>query len=162
MADRTTVVVLGSTGLLGQALLRVCHDVGRPAVGLSRAAGLDFSTGVAPQELHEVLDRHQPGLLVNAVAVTDLAECEAHPGRAWLLHAQLPGALAAWSRASGTPWIQLSTDHYFSGAMNMLHDEAAAVCPPNEYARSKLAGEALALTSPQALVVRTNIVGRRG
>ncbi len=156
------VVVLGATGLLGQALVRACTEAGRPVVGLSRASGVDFASAFGVLALHQLLDQHRPALVVNAVAITDLAACEADRGRAWVLHAQLPGVLAAWSRATGTPWVQVSTDHFFSGEHNTLHDEQAAVAPPNEYARSKLAGEALALTSPQALVLRTNIVGRRG
>jgi dTDP-4-dehydrorhamnose reductase len=156
------VVVLGATGLLGQALVRACREAGRPVVGLSRADGVDFASAFSLLALHQLLDPHRPALVVNAVAITDLAACEADRGRAWVLHAQLPGVLAAWSRATGTPWVQVSTDHFFSGEHNTLHDEQATVAPPNEYARSKLAGEALALTSPQALVLRTNIVGRRG
>jgi dTDP-4-dehydrorhamnose reductase len=156
------VVVLGATGLLGQALVQACIAAGRPVVGLSRVNGVDFASAFSPLALHHLLDSHQPALVVNAVAITDLAACEDDRSRAWVLHAQLPGALAAWSRATGTPWVQVSTDHYFSGEHNTLHDEHATVAPLNEYARSKLAGEALALTSPQALVLRTNIVGRRG
>lgn len=162
MQELNPVVVLGGTGLLGQALVRACEQAGRPVVGLSRSTGVDFASAFSLLALHRVLDPHRPALVVNAVAITDLAACESNPGPAWVLHAQLPGVLAAWSRATGIPWVQVSTDHYFSGSSNALHDEQAAPCPPNEYARSKLAGEVLALTSPQALVLRTNIVGRRG
>lgn len=162
MNTAAKVVVLGATGLLGQALVRACTEAGRSVVGLSRADGVDFANAFSLLALHRLLDQHRPALVVNAVAITDLAACEGDPARAWVLHAQLPGVLAAWSSATGTPWVQVSTDHYFSGDHNTLHDEQAVVSPPNEYARSKLAGEALALTSPQALVLRTNIVGRRG
>jgi dTDP-4-dehydrorhamnose reductase len=131
-------------------------------VGLARATGTDFGRGVSLAELQALLEPLDPVLLINAAAVTDLAWCEANPVPTWALHAQLPGVLANWTRQTGTPWVQVSTDHYFSEMQNVLHDEAAPPLPPNEYARSKLAGETMALTNPQALVIRTNIVGRRG
>ncbi|MDP3612321.1 MAG: sugar nucleotide-binding protein, partial [Rubrivivax sp.] len=157
-----TVVVLGASGLLGQALMHELARRGQKAVALSRRQGVDLAALPSVSALAEELDPHAPSLVVNAAAITDLAHCEERPQDAWLLHARLPGLLAHWSRCSGVPWVQVSTDHYFSGSANVLHDENAPVAPPNEYARSKFAGEALALTSPLALVLRTNIVGRRG
>lgn len=157
-----TVVVLGASGLLGQALMHELARRGRKAVAMSRRQGVDLAALPSVSALAEELDPLLPTLVINAAAITDLARCEARPQDAWLLHARLPGLLAHWSRGTGVPWVQVSTDHYFSGSENVLHDEGAAVEPPNEYARSKLAGEALALASPLALVLRTNIVGRRG
>jgi dTDP-4-dehydrorhamnose reductase len=154
-----SVVVLGSSGLLGQALMA---ELGRRkvrAVGLSRAAGVDLA---AAKELGPILEPYAPVLVINASAITNLEHCEHHPAEAWMLHARLPALLAAWSAGSGVPWVQVSTDHYYSSTRNELHDEQAPVLLLNEYARSKYAGEAAALASPHALVARTNIVGRRG
>lgn len=154
-----TTIVLGASGLLGQALMRELHRRGTKAVGLSRGTGVDLAR-VA--QLGPVLDAHEPALVINAAANTHLDHCEREPEAAWALHARLPGLLAQWAGSTGVPWIQVSTDHYFRGEENLLHDEHAPVTLLNEYARSKHAGEAAALTSPQALVARTNIVGRRG
>ena len=159
MAD--TVVVLGATGLLGQALLRELARRGRPAVGLSRRTGVDLAALGSPQALAALLKPHAPGLVINAAAITQLEQCEQEPERACALHARLPCLLAAWSRDAAVPWVQVSTDHYFSGHANRLHDENAPVLMLNQYARSKHAGEQLALQSPLALVARTNIVGCR-
>jgi dTDP-4-dehydrorhamnose reductase len=162
MNESKVVVVLGATGLLGQALVKACERSGRRVIGLSRANGVDFSGRTKPDDLHAVLDGYRPTLVINAVALTDLAACEEHPDHAMNLNALLPAALTAWSHSTGTPWIQVSTDHFFSGCQNILHDEECSVDPPNEYARSKLLGESFALESDYVLVVRTNIVGRRG
>lgn len=154
-----SVVVLGASGLLGQALVRELNKRGLKAVGLSRGTGVDLAR-VA--QLGSVLDAHAPSLVINAAALTNLDHCEREPEAAWAIHARLPGLLAQWAGSTGVPWIQVSTDHYFRGEENLLHDEHAPVTLLNEYARSKHAGEAAALTSPLALVARTNIVGRRG
>jgi dTDP-4-dehydrorhamnose reductase len=154
-----TIIVLGASGLLGQALMREAARRGVKAVGISRGTGVDLAR-VA--QLGPVLDAHEPALVINAAAITNLEHCERDPEAAWAIHARLPGLLAQWAATHGMPWVQVSTDHYFRGEENTLHDEHAPVLLLNEYARSKHAGEAAALTSPQALVVRTNIVGRRG
>jgi dTDP-4-dehydrorhamnose reductase len=160
MAD--TVVVLGASGLLGQALLKALAQRGRPAAGLSRRTGVDLAALSSPQALAQALKPHAPALVINAAALTSLDYCEQHADEACALHVRLPALLSAWSRGTGVPWVQVSTDHYFCGPENRLHDEYAPVLLLNQYARSKHAGEDIALQSPQALVLRTNIVGWRG
>ena len=165
-----TVVVLGASGLLGQALMRQLALRGRAAVGLSRRSGVDpgvdrgvdLASLTSPQALTRVLEPLAPRLVINAAAITDLQRCEDQPELACALHARLAGLLAAWSRNTGVPWVQVSTDHYFVDTQNRLHPENAPVLLLNQYARSKHAGEQLALSSPLALVARTNIVGQRG
>ena len=158
---RGPVVVLGHQGLLGQALMSVAAERGLRTLGISRRTvpGVNLARQA---DLAPFLDPLAPSLVINAAAITDLAACEADASAAQELHARLPGLLADWGRRRSTPWVQVSTDHYWSGSENTLHDETAAVQPPNVYARTKRAGEELALGDPNALVLRTNIVGFRG
>ncbi len=154
------VVVLGHTGLLGQALMRVAVRRGWRTLGISRRSVPGLSLARVA-DLAPWLNPLNPSFVINAAAITDLGANEADPMAAMELHARLPGLLADWGRARGTPWVQVSTDHYWGGNENQLHDEHAAVRPPNVYARSKLEGEQLALRDPGCLVLRTNIVGFR-
>lgn len=158
---RSPVVVLGHTGLLGQAVMRVARERGLRTLGISRhtVPGLNLARQA---DLGPFLDPLAPSLVVNAAAVTDLAASEADPSAALELNARLPGLLADWGRQRGTPWVQVSTDHYWHDIENTLHDEAAPVAPPNAYARTKRVGEEAALRDPGCLVLRTNIVGFRG
>jgi dTDP-4-dehydrorhamnose reductase len=153
------VVVLGSTGMLGQALLREAARRGRPCVGLSRRGGVDLAR---VPSIDEVLDPLQPALLVNAAAMTNLEECESRPDDAYMINARLPGLLAAWCSRHSVPWVQVSTDHYHAGTQNTLHDEAAPLQLLNQYARGKFAGETFAARSAWSLILRTNLVGFRG
>jgi dTDP-4-dehydrorhamnose reductase len=156
-----TVLILGASGLLGQAMVAACGRRGWRTVGISRATGMDLAATFDQAELAEELNRYHADVLVNAVAQTDLAACADDPAGAWRLHARLPAMLAQWASARSLPWIQVSTDHYFCGDGAARHGEGAPVMLVNEYARSKFAGERAALSSPSALVVRCNIVGRR-
>jgi dTDP-4-dehydrorhamnose reductase len=155
------VVILGHQGLLGQALMNVAAERGLRTLGISRRTVPGFN--IARQsDLAPYLDPLAPSLVINAAAITDLAANEADASAAHELHARLPGLLADWGRSRGTPWVQISTDHYWNGNENVLHDERAEVKPPNVYARTKRAGEEQALRDPNCLVLRTNIVGFRG
>jgi dTDP-4-dehydrorhamnose reductase len=158
----TTVLIMGASGLLGQAMSAACAQRGWRAVGMSRATGVDFAAIDDERLLAAYLDWHRPDLLINAAAQTDLSACAADPVQAWRLHAALPAMLARWADDRGLRWLQVSTDHFFCGAGAARHDEHADVALVNEYARSKFAGERAALSSAAALVVRCNIVGRRG
>jgi dTDP-4-dehydrorhamnose reductase len=155
------VVVLGHTGMLGQALMRVAAARGWRTLGISRRSvpGLSLAR---QSNLGPWLDPLCPALVINAAAITDLGANEADPSSAMELHARLPGLLADWGRRRGTPWVQISTDHYWVDNENTLHDERAQPRPPNTYARTKHEGEQLAQRDPGALVLRTNIVGFRG
>ena len=153
--------MLGGSGLLGQAVLREAARRGQQAVAVSRRTGTDLTDAAA---LHTCLQTLRPTWVVNASAITSLPLCEQQPDLAHALHAAMVRRLAAWCARQGVPWVQVSTDHYFSGGTNRLHDEDAPTEPPNVYASSKLAGEQHALHEGAglALVRRTNIVGRRG
>lgn len=155
------VIVLGHHGMLGQALMRVATRRGWRALGFSRRSVPGLNLARVP-DLAPWFNPLEPALVINAAAITDLGANEADPMAAMELHARLPGLLADWGRASGKPWVQVSTDHFWSGNQNVLHDEAAEVRPPNVYARSKFEGEQLALRDPGCLVLRTNLVGFRG
>jgi dTDP-4-dehydrorhamnose reductase len=157
------VLVLGSTGLLGQALLRQARAEGRHVQGVARHAGPEgIASDLAnPAAVQALLEQHDPGLIINAAAQTDLAACESAAGLAWRVNTALRGVLASWCAPRGARLVHVSTDHYYCGNANTLHSEDDAVTLVNDYARQKFCAEALVANCPGSLVVRTNIVGVR-
>lgn len=130
--------------------------------GLSRHSPDLACDLLAPGLLGRILEELQPAVVINAAGLVDVNACERQPEAAWAINARLPALLADACRQRGIRLIHISTDHYFCGDERTPHSEDAPVTLVNEYARSKYAGECLALTHPGALVVRTNIVGLRG
>jgi dTDP-4-dehydrorhamnose reductase len=156
-----TQLVLGATGMLGRALMREATGRGLHVAGAARS-GTDYDLDIADDDaLTALLERLHPRVIVNAAGLADVAACERAPDQAWRLNARAVAIIASWARSADARLVQVSTDHYFTGHGAALHDEAAPVRLVNEYARTKYAGEAFALTSPGALVLRTNIAGFR-
>jgi dTDP-4-dehydrorhamnose reductase len=156
------VLILGSTGMLGQALMACGISRGLAVVGAARHAA-DVRCDISdPEALGTTLRDLRPAVIINCAAITDLAVCEEQPSLAHAVNAQPVAILAEYCTEQCCRFVQISTDHYFRGDGVATHDEQSPVEIVNEYAKSKLAGEAFALAYPEALVVRTNVTGFRG
>ena len=156
------LLVFGATGLLGQAIRAEAARRGIETLGVARRNAdhaLDLSRA---DSLASLFTASRPRLVVNAAAQTNLDACENDPGAAYRINARAVALIAEQCRAADVPFVQISTDHYFVGDRDRAHGESDPVSLVNEYARSKYAGEAFALTCPRALVLRTNITGFRG
>jgi dTDP-4-dehydrorhamnose reductase len=156
------LLVLGSTGMAGSAIMAAAAARGVNAIGLSRSSqgrNLDVANIV---ELRETLGDIKPACIINTVAVVSVDLCEKDPGQAWVVNARPVAVLADYANATGARLIHVSTDHYFSGGGRRRQSESAPVVLLNEYARTKFAAEQLAMVCPTALVARTNIVGLTG
>jgi dTDP-4-dehydrorhamnose reductase len=148
--------------MLGQALLAEAGGRRVRAAGAARS-GADYTCDLGDASAVTALIADlKPRLVINAAAMTDLNACETDPGSAYRINGRAVALLAQACRSSGCRLVHVSTDHFFTGDHDALHDEVAPIQLVNDYARSKFAGEAFALALPGALVLRTNITGFRG
>lgn len=155
------VLVLGATGLLGQAVIQRLHERGFRALGAARS-GTDLTVDVSNQmALYRLLTRVEADAVINCAACVDLAACEADQEMAYRVNGAPAGVLAAWSLQTGHRFIQVSTDNYYDGDLPIKNDESSVISLFNAYAASKFAGETMALEAPNAVVVRTNICGAK-
>jgi dTDP-4-dehydrorhamnose reductase len=138
-------LVIGSSGTLGSAFRRI---LGREAAGFDLPE-FDVTDPVA---VGEAIRETGPEWVLNCSAVTDVDDCERDPRKAWSVHSDAVILLAA----AGPKLVTFSTDQVFSGPRSMPWLESDRPDPPNEYAKSKLAGEQAALERPGSLVVRTS------
>lgn len=154
-------LVLGATGLLGPAVVGAMKARGYHVTTAARSkADLNFDIADLGA-LEAALRDCNPTAIFNCAAMADLALCEKDPLGAYAANARPLAALAAWSKSVKRPFVHVSTDCYFTGEGDALHDESSPVTLLHEYARTKFAGEMFALTAPRALVLRTNILGAK-
>lgn len=160
MNDR--ILVIGATGMLGQALMAEGAERHADIIGLARS-GSDINIDIRNDEmLHRTLSEIQPSVVINTAAITNLDSCESDPGSAYAVNARAVSLISEFTRCNGAYLVQISTDHYYINDGVRRHAENDPVYLINEYARTKYAGECFALVSGNSLVVRTNIVGFRG
>jgi len=163
MAERGAVLVIGESGLLGEALKVELRRSGRPFL----APPLGLVDLAREGELEAYCDEQRPAALINAAAYTDVARAEdaACLPEVMLLNVQAPRRMADLCSRRDIPLLHVSTDYVFDGSKGEPYREDDAVSPLQVYGSSKLEGEQAVLAAhPSALVVRTSTLfgpGRR-
>ncbi len=131
------VVVMGETGRLGSALLRLGPELGWEVLPLGRSSG-DHEN---PAALVRALEEIEFDAVVNAAGMTDVEACEERPEQAWRVNGEAPRVLGELCAARGATFLHVSTDYVFAGEEPGLKRESDAVGAVNVYGRSKAAGE---------------------
>lgn len=166
------IVVVGDTGLLGQAFVKTALRSGHRICGFSTSQVSVPSTQDARythhvldvrsqwHELEDLIGSFRPDLVLNAAAYASIPFCEEHPVEANYLNAEVPAKLALTARAGDAYFIHISSDQVFDGKAREPYAENDPAHPLNAYGRMKRESELAVLRkNSEALVVRTNIVG---
>ncbi len=166
----TKVLVLGATGMLGNAMPRLfASSRGIAAEGSARSAarvqllpenlrprvhtGVDVSN---PDALARLLDRARPQVVVNCIGmVKQLAEAD-DPLAVLPVNAMLPHRLSRLCALVGARLVHISTDCVFAGTRGGYTEDD----PPDAedlYGRSKLLGEVT--QEAHVITLRTSFIG---
>ena len=101
---------------------------------------------------------HNPDVIINAAALTNVDQCETDKGLAHMFNVNLVEHVVRVARSTDAYVIHLSTDFVFNGE-DGPYDEDAVPDPINYYGRTKLAGENVVVSSGvDATILRTNVV----
>lgn len=144
------VIVTGSSGLVGRALVSHITAEGESVVGLNHAA-LDITDESA---IEKTFASERPEVVVNCAAWTDVDGCEFDRQHAMAANARGPELLARACRKIGALLITISTDYVFDGTKEGFYTQRDEPNPLSVYGVSKLEGERRA----QAAWARTIIV----
>jgi dTDP-4-dehydrorhamnose reductase len=159
---RQKILIIGATGMLGQSLMLSFSDLGYEVTGTSREDS-GFSLDITKiEQVRHALRIIKPDVVVNAAGIADVDYCERNPDVAFEVNFSAVCRLAEECEANGVKFVQISTDHFFTGDKNLAHTESALKTIVNVYAESKSAAEECLKERKDVLVVRTNITGFRG
>src|SRR3984957_6570811 len=145
------VMILGASGLLGQALTR--DWTGDDVVGLSSR---DVDIRDAPK-VEGMVQKAHPNWIVSAAAYADVDGCESNPDRAFAVNRDGAGNVAKAAKKIGARLIFLSSDYVFDGKKTVPYETADPRNPQSVYGGSKAEAEAgLLEVLPECCIVRTS------
>jgi len=148
---QTQLLVTGSHGQLGRAVLQAAEARGLPAQGRD----LDTLDITDPAAVSAWIGEARPQAVINCAAYTAVDDCETHEADALAVNGTAVGHLAAACNAVGATLIQVSTDYVFDGTSTQPYREEDPLAPTSAYGRTKLAGEEAARNAETHLIVRT-------
>lgn len=128
-----SIVLLGSTGLLGRSFARL---LGGRVLSLSRS-DLDL---VDEKSLYQSLKLLSPKVVINCSAYTNVDRAESEIHEAYEINTHVPAVLARIARELEFKLVHFSTDYVFS-SLEGLRKEEDNRDPLNIYGRSKFQGE---------------------
>jgi dTDP-4-dehydrorhamnose reductase len=157
------ILLLGANGQLGRSFLEHGGLAERGKLVAATRDGTRFDGRPAEvadlsqvNALHDLLDRLQPRLIVNAAAYTAVDRAESEEALATRINGDAVGELSTWAAAHDALVIHYSTDYVFNGSAEMPYPTDAPTAPIGAYGRSKLAGElALQRSGAKHLLLRT-------
>jgi dTDP-4-dehydrorhamnose reductase len=161
------ILVLGATGLLGNAVFRglskaadarvegtIRQDAARGLFAPEHSSRLTVVGDIEnPEQLARLFDAAAPDVVVNCVAVGRPAPAD--PMRSIFVYSVLPRRLSHLCRRSGARLVQIGSDGVFSGSRGGYSEDDAPDAD-DIYGISKLLGE---VAEPHAITLRTSIIG---
>jgi dTDP-4-dehydrorhamnose reductase len=147
------ILVFGGDGQLGQELARLAA---RREIALTTLTHAQADIG-DPAAVAAALDEHEPSLVVNAAAYTNVDRAETETSAAFAANALGPAVLADASADAQLPLLHISTDYVFDGTRARPYRESDPINPINAYGRGKAAGEAaVRQAQPRHVILRTS------
>ena len=111
------ILITGVNGQVGHALMRELTE--HKLIGLTRQE-CDLTN---PDQIKQVIDQHQPDLIINPAAYTKVDQAEDEPKLAFQINRDAPKVMAEKAREYNIPLIHFSTDYVFDGEKNGAYVE---------------------------------------
>lgn len=149
---KTNILILGATGMLGQAVYKYLSTRHKDVVGTSRGKSdnnfLHFEYP-GTNDIEKLFKSKHFAFIINCIgALKEQSEKELK-----LLNTDLPKILLKFSRKYSYKIIHISSDAVFNSSKKV--DEQSIPSPNDVYGKTKLAGELY----DNALNIRTSIIG---
>lgn len=153
-------LVIGGTGLVGNALVRAWTARGTPVAAATYhchpSGGFLQLDMRREDDVKALLARHRPSVVAVPAANPFVDYCELHPEETRAVNVTGTLNVARACRDAGARMVFYSSDYVFDGAKG-IYTEEDVPCPINEYGRQKAETEAGVLAAdPRNLVLRTS------
>ena len=150
------ILVTGVNGQVGGAIMALKDDYPFELIPISRA---DWDMAKEPEKAAELIEQHQPAIVINPAAYTNVDGAEDDQETAFTVNATAVGELAEACKKADIPLLHVSTDYVFDGTKETPYTEDDPINPINVYGKSKAEGERLVREVLNAhIILRTSWV----
>ena len=147
------ILITGVNGQVGHALMQELAE--HELIGLTRQ-DCDLTK---LDQIKQVIDQHQPDLIINPAAYTKVDQAEDESELAFQINRDAPKVMAEKAREYNIPLIHFSTDYVFDGEKKGAYVEDDPTNPLGVYGQSKCAGEkAIQEVGGLTFIIRTSWV----
>ena len=162
------ILITGSNGLLGQKLVHklknhsnfqlIATSIGENRIKDKNGYVYESMNIAKRSEVLKLIEKHQPEVIINTAAMTNVDACEENQEKCWELNVTAVKYLIEAAENCNAHLIHLSTDFVFDGEAGP-YKETDQPNPLSYYGKSKLASEKLLEESKiKWSIVRTIIV----
>lgn len=161
MINNKKILLTGSTGMLGDSLLKVFNK--KNVYGISRTFNKNLQNQFVFnlsdfRNIKKFLKNFVPDVIIHTAANVSLKRCEEEKKSTYDLHVNSTKELA--KIFPNAKFIYISTDSIFNGLENS-YNESSIPNPMNYYSKTKFLGECEVLqNSNYPNIIRTNIIGQ--
>ena len=150
------ILVFGNAGQLGKPLFdALSKDNKHIVVGINRS----HCDVLVFEQVEAILNLHQPDLIINCIAYTDVDKAEQEVILSYQVNAMFVEVIANWAKNNNSVIIHFSTNYVYDGTkdINEPYYETDEANPINIYGKTKLQGELLLhTTSLKSITIRTS------
>src|SRR5210317_191339 len=111
------ILITGVNGQVGHALMHELTE--HELIGLTRQ-DCDLTNS---DQIRQVIDQHQPDLIINPAAYTKVDQAEDEPELAFQINRDAPRVMAEKAHEYNIPFIHFSTDYVFDGKKEGVYNE---------------------------------------
>jgi len=166
MAEIKKVLITGSNGLLGQAMVRIFRK-DYSVIGCD-LTGSSFNTKFPENEyiqldltqrekVQKILSQIKPDILINTAAFTDVDKSEEKRDLCWATNVRTVEILSESASDFLPVFVQISTDYVFDGKSGSYR-ETSETKPVSYYGQSKLAAEKVVRSSGLEYIIARTMV----
>jgi|SRR5436190_9753160 len=145
------LLIIGSTSVLGSALVKVCQQRFIPYAHLNE----NYVT-LNSERIDDIIKENKPWAVLNAGGYHDVDRAEQNAKECFKANVTAPGLWSGCCRKSGIQFLTFSSDMVFNGEKNNPYNEMDAIMPLNVFGQSKAKAEEMVLKNySDSLIIRT-------
>lgn len=163
------ILVLGSTGLLGSALVlklkkkyKIFCNINKKKIffeGVEYCSLVNEFQKIDKLKLVNYIKKNNIEIIINCIAITNIDSCEKHPNKSFKVNFQIVETLSEVCSEINIKLIQISTDQIFKINKN-FKNEKDKTFPLNIYGKHKLMAEDIVVKNcKNYIIIRTNFFG---